>query len=75
MASKKTKTPSEQSVTSTTSTTSNSNEDERNFNIVYSDGVVIGGLTFDESYDKFTEALDSDNPCSVYRTHEEMRVD
>ncbi len=75
MASKKTKTPSEKSATGTTSSTSNSNENRRNFYIVYRDGVIIGDLTFDESYDKFTEALGSDNPCSVYRKHEEMRVD
>ena len=52
-----------------------SNSDKRNFYIVYRDGVIIGDLTFDESYDLFTKVLGSDNPCSVYRTHDEMRVD
>ena len=75
MASKKTKTPSEKSATGTTSSTSDSNENRRNFYIVYRDGLIIGDLTFDESYDKFTEVLGSDNPCSVYRKHEEIRVD
>ena len=75
MASKKTKTPSEKSATGTTSSTSDSSENRRNFYIVYKDGVIIGDLTFDESYEMFTEVLESDNPCSVYRKHEEMRVD
>ncbi len=75
MASKKTKKQSEQSVTSTTSSTSDSNENRRNFYIVYTDGVIIGNLTFDESYEKFTFALGSNNPCSVFRQHDEMRVD
>ncbi len=75
MASKKTKTPSEKSVTDTTSSTSNSNEIGNSFYIVYEDGHRIDGLSFDESYSKFTEVLGSDNACSVYRTHEEMRVD
>ena len=56
-------------------TMSNLDEERCNFYVVYRDGVVIGGLTFDESYEKFTEVLGSDNPCSVYRTHEEMRTD
>ncbi len=51
------------------------NSNRRNFYIVYRDGVIIGNLTFDESYDLFTKVLGSDNPCSVYRTHDEMRVD
>ena len=75
MASKKTKTPSEKSATDTTSSTSNSSENRRNFYVVYKDGVSIGNLTFDESYDRFTKALNSDNVCSVYRQHDEMRVD
>ena len=49
--------------------------DRRNFYIVYKDGHRVNDLTFNESYDKFTEALGSDNVCSVYRQHEEMRVD
>ena len=75
MASKKTKTPSEKSATGTTSSTSNSNENRRNFYIVYRDGVVVSDLTFDESWNMFTEVLGSDNPCSVYRKHEERRVE
>ena len=75
MASKKTKTPSEKSAIDTTSSTSNSSENRRNFYVVYKDGVSTGNLTFDESWNKFTEALETDNPCSVYRQHEEMRVD
>jgi len=75
MASTKTKTPSEKSAIGTTSSTSDSNENRRNFYIVYRDGLIIGDLTFDESYDKFTEVLGSNNPCSVYRKHEELRTD
>ena len=50
------------------------NSAKHNFYIVYRDGVIMGDLTFDESYDLFTKVLGSDNPCSVYRTHDEMRV-
>ena len=52
-----------------------SNSDKRNFYIVYRDGLRIENLTFNESYDLFTEVLGSDSPCSVYRKHDEMRVD
>ena len=75
MALKKTKKQSEQSVASTTSSTSDSSENRRNFYVVYRDERVVRNLTFDESYDMFTEVLGTDNPCSVYRAHEEMRVD
>ena len=51
------------------------NSAKRNFYIVYRDGLRIENLTFNESYDLFTKVLGSDNPCSVYRTHDEMRVD
>ena len=73
MALKKTNEQSEQSVTSTTSFTSNSDESRRNFYIVYRDEKVVRDLTFNESWFLFTESLESDNPCSVYRQHEEMR--
>ena len=71
MALKKTKKQSEQSVTSTTSSTSNSSESRRNFYVVYRDEKVVRNLTFDESWFLFTESLGLDNPCSVYRHHEE----
>ena len=50
-------------------------EKQRNFYIVYRDEKVVRDLTFNESYEMFTKVLGSDNPCSVYRQHEEMRVD
>ena len=75
MASKKTKKQSEQSATSTTSSTSSSSENRRNFYIVYKDERVVRDLSFDESWFLFTEALESDNPCSVFRQHDEMRID
>ena len=54
---------------------SESEEEKRNFYIQYRDGLRINNLTFNESWDMFTEVLGSDNPCSVFRQHEEMRVD
>jgi len=83
MGSKKTKTPSGKSATGTINSTSDSKksngldprEDKRNFYILYRDGLRINDLTFDESWEKFTEVLGSNNPCSVFRQHEEMRVD
>ena len=50
-------------------------DERRNFYIVYRDEKVVKDLTFDESWFLFTESLHTDNPCSVYRQHEEMRVD
>lgn len=50
-------------------------ENRRNFYVVYRDGRVIPSLTFDESWELFSKALDTENPCSVFRQHEEMRVD
>ena len=75
MALKKTKKQSEQSATSTTSSTFDSRGNRRNYYIVYRDGLRIENLTFNESWDMFTDVLGSDNPCSVFREHEEMRVD
>ena len=49
-------------------------EERRNFYVVYEDGVIVGNLTFNESYEMFTKALGSDNACSVFRQHEEQRV-
>ncbi len=69
-----TKTPSGKSVTDTTNSTSNSNANSREFYVCYLDKKVVRGLNFDESYELFTEALDSDNPCCVFRDHEELRV-
>jgi hypothetical protein len=50
-------------------------EDKRNFYIVYQDERVVRDLTFDESWFLFTESLESDNPCSVYREIDELRID
>jgi len=36
------------------------------FTCKYRDGTIVEDLTFDESYSLFTEALTTDNPCSVY---------
>jgi len=47
----------------------------REFYVCYLDKKVVRGLDFDESYALFTEALDSDNPCCVFRDHDEMRVE
>ena len=49
--------------------------ERRNFHVVYRDGKVVRDLTFDESWFLFTESLESVNPCSVYRQHDELRVD
>ena len=54
---------------------SKSNQERHNFYVVYRNGLRIENLTFNESYDLFTKVLGSDNPCSVYRTHEEMRTE
>ena len=75
MASKKTKTQSEKCATDTTSSTSSSNENRRNFYVVYRDEKVVSNLTFDESWFCFTESLESDNPCSVFRHNDEVRID
>ena len=56
-------------------TNSNPDQERRNFYIVYRDEKVVHELTFDESWFLFTEALQSENPCSVFRHHDEMRVD
>ena len=52
----------------------NTNAD-RNFYVVYRDEKVVRDLTFDESWFLFTESLESDNPCSVFRQHDELRID
>ena len=49
-------------------------EKQRNFYIVYRDEKVVRDLTFNESYEMFTKVLGSDNACSVFRQHEEQRV-
>jgi len=54
---------------------SNSSENRRNFYIVFRNGLRIEGLTFNESWEEFTKVIGTDNPCSVFRQHEEMRVD
>ena len=75
MASKKTKTQSEKCATDTTNSTSGLSENRRNFFVVYQDEKVVRDLTFDESWFLFTESLESDNPCSVFREHKELRID
>ena len=75
MALKKTNTPSEKSATATTSSTLSSSESRRNFFIVHRNGLRVDSLTFDESWDMFCEALESDNPCSVFRENDELRID
>ncbi len=50
-------------------------EERRNFYVVYRDEKIVRDLTFDESWFLFTESLQSENPCSVFRQHDELRVD
>ena len=50
-------------------------QNRRNFYVVYRDERVVRDLTFDESWFLFTEALQSENPCSVFRQHDELRID
>ena len=53
---------------------SKSNDDRHNFFVYFRDGKRVYGLTFDESYEMFTTALGTDNPCCVERSHQEIRV-
>ena len=53
----------------------NYDEERRNFYVVYRDEKIVRDLTFDESWFLFTESLERENPCSVFRQHSELRVD
>ena len=55
--------------------TNNYDGERRYFYVVYRDEKVVRDLTFDESWFLFTESLQSENPCSVFRQHKEERVD